>query len=289
MEHEVQNVLAAGDLHQFAHWKVYYGTNIKQAQIVCSSENVDQPQASLTWESTRPILESHLRLLGDGVYTIHYKKEPGEKYGFMQKTFRITSDAASAIGSTTQAPNPAMPPMFFIQQLMADQSKLMHAEIGRVSAELTHKFEIKQRDEEIEKLKKQLKEKKEGGLSFTEVLKEVKQGFFEFKALKESGAANKPAIAISGTGADPITGTKETIEETDPDETEEPFVFRVSSSELAEMYTNTLQQLSKLWGGNDETVINLHCLNQLMREEKALYEAFILPRLTKIREGINEL
>lgn len=285
MVHEVQNILKIGDLHQRPHWKVYHGTNIKAQQVYCSSEEVMQTQESVTWESSRPLLETYLNLAGEGVYTIQFKMKPSDTTGLLQNVFRITSEnSPAAIAGTQNKPEAmGMPPMFWMQQLMSNHTMLMEAKIGKVQADLTAEFEKQKLQGEIDSLKKKLKEKSEGTTSISEIFKEVKNGFFEFKALRDSQI--KPAIAISGIDANNIPGTEK--EEEEQHEEKQPFVLRVTTPEIAQMYNDTMQDLVKMWGSSDELVINLRCLSILMKEEKSMYDAFILPRLKVIREKLN--
>lgn len=287
MEHEVKKVLSIGDLHQMPHWKIYIGNSAK-GPVYCSSDVIAQPDTSVTWETSKVVLESYLNLLPVGMYTIHYKTKADEKLDKYCLTFQITETGNSAAVGGLNQPNPMNQQWMF--GVLQNQ---FTAEIGKVTSEITARFErqalIDKYERKLEEFEKKLKEKKEKNTSFDwkelpGILDTAIEGWTKVKALKNNAAPN---IAISGANEKNIPADaagKKTEEE------EEGFTgFHLSDDKLVDVYIDTMtEMIARNKGNHDETVIELYCLNQLRKDKAEMFDAFVAPELKKYKAALNE-
>lgn len=277
MKHEIERILAIGDAHKKPHWKVYHGTTIKQQQIYCSSDSLLAPAVSVSWDSSRPYLETYLNLIYDGVYTIHFKNAPDDNTGMFVETFKVTPEAA--IGGVNQPPIQQQP-QFNPQHLM----QYMQAEIGRVTEQLKAQFTEQNYKREIDELKKKLKEKTTPVVSVWEpILKEAVTIGTTLLKDKMQTAAPKVSIGVSGDGSQVVPP----VEKQETQKAENAVKWEVQNPELVPIYNQTIQDLTTYYGSTDEMIINLHCLSVLMQREKVLFDGFVVPKLAAIREELN--
>lgn len=279
MDSEIKRVLNLGDLHKRPHWKVYHGTNKKAQQIYCSSDSIMQPVDSITWESSKPILQNYLSLAPDGTYTIDFKNKSDDKNDNFSIVFRI--ETATEVNGTQNAPATQFAGHMPMQMMFTMMQQQMTAQIGKITSELQSQFALAEKERKIAELEEKLRKRGESKSStWTEVWKEAKQTFYELKALHESGQASQPAIGLSGTNEKPVP-TPDKKEDSMPEQ------LTVDNPKLVELQLETIKEFSEMFGGPENMIIELFCLKELMKDEKALFDTFVKPRTAKYKEVLN--
>lgn len=283
MEHEVRKVLSIGDLHQMPHWKIYIGNSAK-GPIYCSSDVISQPDTSITWETSKVVLESYLNLLPVGMYTIHYKTKADEKLDKYCLTFQITEGTTPGVGGVNQLQ---------LQQQMNPQwmfgilQNQFTAEIGRVTSEITAKFErqamMEEHKRKMEDLERKYKKEKTTSFDYKElpgIIRESANTFFEIRAMK-NGTGAQPQIAISGHSESkiPADAGKTINREEEIEKLDEKFIA---------LQEQTMTDLAKMFGGYQNAIVELHCLKEFLKAKTAMYNMVIVPDLKPYKDAIND-
>jgi hypothetical protein len=284
MEHEVQKVISMGELHKLPHWKVYIGTSAKQQAILCSTDDILMPDITKSWDSTKTVLESYLRLAPPGMYVIHFKTGADEKQEKFVYPFQITADTSASVnGLQVQQPN--MQPQFMWNMMQQH----MTAEIGKVTSEITSRFERMELQRKIDDLEKKLKEKAKGASwDIIGIMDKGMEVFTKVNAIAKNEPGTKIAISGENSKAVPIdAGKKIEAEETAAEEVEGEGL-RITNPKLIAVYLETLKDFSALFGSDENVVTELYCLKELLKAKPDLYNSFVVPELAPYKEKLNE-
>lgn len=282
MKSEVDNVLTIGDLHKMPHWKVYVGNSAK-GPVYCSSDSIIAEATSITWDSSKIVLESYLSRALPGTYLIHYKTSADEKLKIYSLTFQITAATGDAAIAGQQGLQNQIP-FNFMQTMMSQQ---FDAQIGKVTEKFQWQLEKMELQRKLEDMEKKMKERKEKNPAFDwtkvpDVIDNAIAAWTKVKALKNNAA---PQIAI-GTSSNNIPADAATKGE--EEEEEEGFTgFHLKDDKHVEIYVSTMDEMIARNGGDhNETVIELYCLNELRKEKAEMFDAFVLPELKKYKAAL---
>lgn len=276
---EIQKVLAKGELTNLPHWKIYAGNDAKTGKVVAQSDlmPVNMPADSISWATTKPYLEQNLCVLPEGTYLIQFKRNPTDNNNLINHVFVIGATHGAISGNTLPV-HAQQPQGLTFAMFLEAQQKSFENQMALQMQMLKNSFETKAYADEIESLKRKVKEKSKAPVWLEQV---VKIGL----PMLQQVLSGKPGpdVNIAGVGGDAVPPVKDRPENDLEDVSPE------QAKLLQQIHAETMQGFTDFFEGDETEVIKaLYCVKELLIANPAVYHSVIAPMLLPYREKLKQ-
>ena len=278
---EIQKVLAKGELTNLPHWKIYAGNDAKTGKVVAQSDlmPVNMPADSISWATTKPYLEQNLHVLPEGTYLIQFKRGPTDNNNLINHVF-VIGGMQGAISGNMLPVHAQQPQGLTLPMYLEAQQKSFEHQMALQMQMLRQSFESKAHADEIEALKRKLKDKNKAPVWLQQV---VQIGLPMLQQMLTGKAG--PDVTIAGVGGEKVPPVKN--ENTSDDNLEE--VSEEQAKLLQVIHAETMQGFTDFFDGDEtEVIITLNCVKELLIANPAVYQTVIAPMLLPYREKLKQ-